>query len=239
MNKKLDDARMNVGGAVTVLLGVASLLLLLLVWGWIFLFTPPAVEMGVLQKIMYVHVPSIYTAYLAFTVVFVSSIVYLWQDSERADSLAKSSAEVGVLFCFLGLASGAIWGRSTWGVYWVWDARLTTTLVLLLIYCSYVLLRLAGENSDVRSRLAAIIGIVGFLNIPLVHISVSWWRTLHQPSSLFKIGSGGPRIAMSPSLLWPLLASMFVFTIWYLFLLRLRLQVLREQEILDEQTLEV
>ena len=206
-------------------LGGLSVFSLVVVWVWVWVFTPPAAHMGFSQKIMYVHVPSIYVAYLAFAVVFAASIVYLWRSSRVADRLAKVSAEIGLVFGFLALASGAIWGRPTWGVYWVWDARLTSTLILLFIYAAYVLLRISAGNENARSRLAAIIGIVGFMNIPLVHVSVTWWRTLHQPSTLFKLGSDGPRTAMSAELLWPLLAAMAVFTLWYVFLLTLRLQI--------------
>ena len=103
------------------------------------------------------------------------------------DRIAKSSAEIGLLFCALVLISGAVWGRPTWGTYWVWDARLTTTLLLFLIFMGYFLLRMSTEDRDKESRLAAVIGIIGFLDIPIIHKSVEWWRTLHQPTTLFKL----------------------------------------------------
>ena len=202
----------------------------------IFAFTPMDENMGFSQKIMYIHVPSVWVAYLAFFVVFVCSIVYLWKRPASFDRVAKSSAEVGVLFCGLGLLTGAIWGRPTWGTYWVWDARLTTTLILFLIYVGYVLLRSFAGAGEQQARLAAVLGIVGFLDIPLVHVSVQWWRTLHQPTSVFKVAEGGaPKPAMPMELLMPLLLGVLVITIFYLFLLLYRLRVEHLEEALEKQ----
>jgi len=202
----------------------------------IFAFTPMDENMGFSQKIMYIHVPSVWVAYLAFFVVFVCSIVYLWKRLASFDRVAKSSAEVGVLFCGLGLLTGAIWGRPTWGTYWVWDARLTTTLILFLIYVGYVLLRSFAGAGEQQARLAAVLGIVGFLDIPLVHVSVQWWRTLHQPTSVFKVAEGGaPKPAMPMELLMPLLLGVLIITVFYLFLLLYRLRVEHLEEALEKQ----
>jgi heme exporter protein C len=202
----------------------------------VFAFTPQDRYMGFSQKIMYIHVPSMWVAYLAFFIVFFCSIGYLWKRSAAFDRVAKCSAEVGVLFCGLGLLTGAIWGRPTWGTYWVWDARLTTTLILLLIYAGYVLLRAFAGVGEQQARLAAVLGIVGFLDIPLVHVSVQWWRTLHQTSTLFKVDTAGvPKPAMPMELLAPLLAGLGVITIFFAFLLLYRLRVEARVEALERR----
>ena len=216
--------------------GLASLLGSVALGLWVFLFTPNDELMGVTQKIMYIHVPSIWITYLAFFVVFFCSVGYLWKRTEGFDQVAKSSAEIGVLFCGLGLITGAIWGRPTWGTYWVWDARLTTTLLLFLIYVGYVLLRAFAQPGERQARLAAVIGIIGFLDIPLIHVSVQWWRTLHQPSTMFKVGAAGqPKPAMPPELLWPLLVGVVVMTLIYVFFLLWRLQIDADEVALEER----
>ena len=174
---------------------------------WVFLKLPIETSQGFPQKIMYLHVPSVITTYLAFFIVFVYSIAYLWKRELMFDHIAKASAEVGLIFCALVLITGAIWGRTTWGTYWVWDARLTTTLLLFLIFMGYFLLRMSVNDRDKEARLASVLGIIGFLDIPIIHKSVEWWRTLHQPSTLFKVDSGEAKPSMPPELLYPLMAS--------------------------------
>lgn len=191
---------------------------------WVFLKLPIETSQGFPQKIMYLHVPSVITTYLAFFIVFVYSIAYLWKRELMFDHIAKASAEVGLIFCALVLITGAIWGRTTWGTYWVWDARLTTTLLLFLIFMGYFLLRMSVNDRDKEARLASVLGIIGFLDIPIIHKSVEWWRTLHQPSTLFKVDSGEAKPSMPPELLYPLLASTLVMLAFYLYLLLLRYQ---------------
>ena len=161
-------------------LELVSMLGLLICGLWIFLKLPIETSQGFPQKIMYLHVPSVIAAYLAFFIVFVYSIAYLWKRELMFDQIAKASAEVGQGFCVLVLITGAIWGRTTWGTYWAWDARLTTTLLLFLIFMGYFLLRMSVNDRDKEARLASVIGIIGFLDIPIIHKSVEWWRTLHQ-----------------------------------------------------------
>lgn len=192
----------------------------------IFGFTPNDALMGYSQKIMYVHVPAVWAAYLSFFVVFACSIGYLWKRIEAFDRLARCAAEVGVLFCGLALASGSLWGRPTWGTYWIWDARLTSTLVLFLIFVGYGLLRRFAGPGEQSARLAAVIGIVGFLDIPLIHVSVTWWRTLHQPSTLFKVtAEGTPKPAMPPELLLPLLLNGVAVLVLLAFLILARVRL--------------
>lgn len=134
---------------------------------------------GQLQRIFYVHVPSAWVAYLGFAIVFIASIAYLRTGARRWDLLAHAAGEVGVVFCSLVLITGPIWAKPVWGTYWQWDARLTSALVLWLTYVGYLFLRGLASDAPRAGRMAAVVGIVGFVNVPIVHFSVYWWRTLH------------------------------------------------------------
>ena len=147
------------------------------------LTSPAEGDMGHLQKIMYVHVPAAWMAFISFFVVFLFSVRYLWQKRENDDLLAASAAEVGAVFTGLTLILGMIWGRPAWGVWWVWDARLTSTLVLFLIFVGYLALRAFVDDSRQRASWSAAVGAIGAINVPIVYMSVKWWRTLHQPPS--------------------------------------------------------
>jgi len=147
------------------------------------LTSPPDRDMGHLQKIMYVHVPAAWMTFLSFFIVLVFSVRYLWRRRENDDLLAASAAEVGATFNGLTLVLGMIWGRPAWGVWWVWDARLTSTLVLFLIFVGYLALRAFTDDAQQKARWSAAVGAIGALNVPIVYMSVKWWRTLHQPPS--------------------------------------------------------
>ena len=206
---------------------------------WIFLILPIEASQGFPQKIMYLHVPTFIATYLAFFVVFAFSIAYLWKRDLMFDQIAKVSAEIGLIFCALLLVTGAIWGRPTWGTYWVWDARLTTTLLLFLIFMGYFLLRMSVNDRDKEARLASVLGIIGCLDIPIIHKSVEWWRTLHQPSTLFKIESGKASPSIPSELLNPLFASIIVMLFFYLYLLLLRYQTEKRREELNQLLAEI
>lgn len=138
-----------------------------------------AVE-GDVQRLMYIHLPSAQAMYLAFAVVFVASIMVLWKRDMRWDAIARGAASVGVLFTAFTLVTGSLWGKPIWGTYWQWDARLTSTLVLFLVYAAYLLARAVSDTSDEQAaRYSAVYAIVGFLDVPLIVMSVRWWRTLH------------------------------------------------------------
>jgi heme exporter protein C len=134
---------------------------------------------GPLQRIFYFHVPAAWVAYLAFAVVFIGSIAFLRTGARRWDLLSHSAAEIGVVFASLVLITGPIWARPVWGTWWQWDARLTSSLIMWLTYAGYLLLRSLAKDPRAVGRPAAVVGIVGFVNVPIVHFSVYWWRTLH------------------------------------------------------------
>ncbi len=207
------------GAAAGLLLAVGLYLGLVMV--------PPDAVQGDVQRIMYLHVPSIVTAYLAFSVVFCTSILYLWKRDLRFDAVAVASAEIGVIFTGITLATGTIWGKPTWGVWWTWDARLTLTAILFTIYAGYLMLRSFAEDPQAGARYGAVLAIIGFLDIPLNHFAVYWWRTLHQPSSILR--AGGPSVA--PAMLVPLAVNFvgLVLLSSYLLLERVRLERIRHR----------
>ena len=187
---------------------------------------PRELTQGTVQRIMYLHVPTAWVAYLAFGVTFAGSIVYLWRRAAIADRLAHASAETGVLFTGLAIASGSIWGKPTWGTWWTWDARLTTTAILFVMYVAYLLLRGMVDDRERGARYAAVLGILGFIDVPIVHQSVLWWRTLHQPPSV-----GRPEaITLPPVILLTLMANVLAFTLLYAYLVAKRLRILRLEE---------
>jgi heme exporter protein C len=187
---------------------------------------PPDAQQGQVQRLMYVHVPAAWLAYLAFFVVFVGSVAYLKTRKLRWDRLASASAEVGVLFTALAIGLGMLWGKPVWGTWWTWDPRLTTTALLLLIYVGYLAVRRLPEGAGKRARWAAVVGIVGFADVPVVHLSVTWWRSLHQDPTVLRVE--GPTLA--PIMLAALLVAVAAFTVTYLYLMVLRLRVGRLED---------
>jgi heme exporter protein C len=185
---------------------------------------PPDALQGDAQRIMYLHIPSILTAYLSFFIVFVGSCLYLWKREARDDILAHSAAEIGTLLTALTIVEGAIWGKPTWGVWWTWDARLTLTAILLLIFTGYLMLRVLIEDENRAAVSSAVVGIIGFLDIPLIHMSVYWWRTLHQPPSILRPDKA-PWENVHPAMLMALAVNFVAFLLLYFYLLSLRIQV--------------
>jgi len=190
-----------------------------------FVYAPPDAVQGEVQRIMYLHVPLILVSYLAFFVVFVTSILYLARRRERHDAIAHSSAEIGVLFTALAIAAGSIWGRPTWGTWWTWDARLTTTTILLLIFIGYLMLRALVDDPSRGATFSAVLGIIGFLDVPIIHMSVVWWRTLHQPASVLRPGPS----TVAPDMQVALYTNLAAFVLLYAYFLvkRVRLEKAR------------
>lgn len=187
---------------------------------------PPDRLQGELARLMYVHVPSAWLAYLAFAVTLVGSVAWLARRTWRWDRLAAASAEVGVVFTGLALATGSIWGKPVWGVWWTWDPRLVTTALLFVIYLGYLALRRAVDDPVARARRSAVLGIIAFVQVPIVHMSVVWWRSLHQPPTVARAGSP----SMDAAMLAALLANLLAFTLVYTALVRRRVAIARLEE---------
>lgn len=188
---------------------------------------PDAVGEPVTYRIIYFHVPSAIMSYLGFFIVFLASIVYLWKKDLRFDRWAVSGAELGILFCSLVVATGMIWGKQRWGTWWLWEPRLTTALVLLIIFIGYRLLRGVVENDDTRARYAAVYGIIGFLDVPIVHFSIKMWGSIMHPAVIKSTKAPG----MTPEMIMVLKFTLFAFLVTFatLFLLRLRMENVRAE----------
>jgi heme exporter protein C len=195
---------------------------------WVLVWAPIDLYQGQPSRILHVHVPSAWITFLAFFVIFVCSIQYLRTKESRFDTVAHAAAGVGIVFCGLCLATGSIWGKFAWGIWWTWDARLTTVAVLFLIYAVYLILRGLVDDEARRARYAAVVGIIGFLDVPIIHFSVYWWRTLHQPASLLRPDS--PR--MAPEIMYPLLFMTAAFLILFVHLVISRRRMLEAERFL-------
>ena len=202
--------------------------------------SPRDVVQGDAVRILYVHVPVIWIAYGSFALTSAASALFLWRGGRRADRgrhydrLAGAAAESGVVFTGLTLISGSIWGKITWGTYWQWDARLTTTVLLFVTYLGYLALRRLPADPVVRARRSAIMALVSFVNVPIVHFSVDWWRTLHQKASL----SVGRRPEITGEMYWTLMYSAVAVTIVATWLIIHRYRVIRLEELRDEEGLQ-
>jgi heme exporter protein C len=193
-------------------------------------FTPLEARQGAAQKIFYIHVPSAWVAFLAFGLVAIASAVYLWLRDERLDRFAESSAEVGVIFTTVVLITGPLWAKPIWGTYWAWwDVRLVSTLFLWFIYVAYLVLRGAVESPALRARYSAVLGILGALLIPFIHLSVYLFATMH-PMPIV----GKPSAPSLPSeMLTTLLLSLFSFTLMYFAFVRSRYRYAEERNARD------
>jgi len=193
-------------------------------------YAPVEREQGIVQKIFYFHVPCAWVSFMAFLVVFVFSIRYLISRDKRWDNRAAAAAEVGVLFCTLVLITGPIWAKPVWGIWWTWDARLTLTLVLWLIYVAYLLLRHYVTGDEKRATLSAILGIVGFIDVPLVYFAIRWWRTQH-PQPVFGGGAGS---GMDPRMAATLWVSLAAFTLMFAYFVRVRSRQLALEDEIEQ-----
>lgn len=176
-----------------------------------FFLTPKDYLQGEGFRIIYVHVPSAFWSLAIYSFIFVNSVIYLVWRIKIADCLASSSAPIGASYTLIALITGALWGKPMWGTYWVWDARLTSELILLFLYMGYLALRSALPDLKVRAKIAAILAIVGMVDIPIVHFSVQWWNTLHQGATLARLA----KPSMSNEMLFPLLVLIAGFGVFY------------------------
>ena len=193
------------------------------------LAVPPEATQGDLARMLFVHVPSIWLAYLAFFVTLIGSAAYLRTRSMRWDRVAGASAEIGVVFTGAAILSGMIWGKPTWGVWWTWDARLVLTAVLFFVYLGYLALRRSTPDPTTRARRSAIFGMLAIVQIPIVHFSVVWWRTLHQQASLARPGG----LQMDPPFVAAFVASLVAFTVAYAAMLIRRVHLARIEDEID------
>jgi heme exporter protein C len=194
-----------------ILIGIGFLLMMASLY-MIFIYVPTEANMGAVQRIFYFHVPLAWLAFVAFFIVFVCSIGYLRKRNSKWDRVASSSAEVGIIFTTLFLISGSIWAKPIWGVWWTWEPRLTSALVLWLIYIAYLLIRSYVSNKEQGARFSAVVGIVGFLDVPIVALAISLWPTNHPPALVFEGG-------LAPSMLATLLVSIAAFSVLFTILL--------------------
>jgi heme exporter protein C len=195
---------------------------------WLALFVaPPDYQQGETARIMYLHVPAAWMAMFIYAVMAIAALGTLVWRHPLADAAQKAAAPLGAGFTFICLTTGSLWGKPMWGTYWVWDARLTSVLVLFILYLGLIALWRAIDDFGRAARAAAILTLVGSVNIPIIKFSVDWWNTLHQPASVFRLG--GPTIA--PSLLWPLLVMALAFTLLFfaLHLMAIRNEILRRR----------
>jgi heme exporter protein C len=203
---------------------LAAVALMLVAAAFIFVYAPEDGLQGPVQRIFYLHVSSAIAAYGCFAVVLVGGIVYLWKESAAADRLARAGAVVGLVFTTVTLVMGMIWAKPIWGTFWTWDARLTSTLVLWIIYAGYLMVRRLAEPGRQAARFAAVVGIFGFIDVPVVHFSVTWWRTQHP----------GP-VVINDALPAQMLAAFLITMACTLFLaavmvaIRYRIEVLMDQ----------
>lgn len=203
----------------------------------IFIYAPVEKTMGVIQKIFYIHVPAAFLAYLAFFITFIASILYLYFKDSKWDTIAYCAVETGVIFCSIVLITGPIWAKPVWNVWWTWDPRLTTTLILWFTYVAYLMLRRAVKDHQ-RANFAAAFGIIGFINVPITFFSIRLWRTIHP---VVITGSG---LNMSAPIKLSLMISFIAFCFLFGAVLISRIKLERSKtrlaeirEIMDDRTL--
>lgn len=228
-----DVVRRPTGTRATRAIGIATVVGLLWFVAFGLFLSPDDVVQKQGVRILYIHVPSAWLAYLAFVVTALSSAAYLWKRTRSLtwDRLAGASAEVGVLFMAITLLTGSLWGRLSWGAYWVWDSRVTTTAFLFVTYLGYLAVRGLGGSHHQRARRSAVVALLSVLEIPLVHFSVTWWRSQHQKES---IADG----KLEGLMLFSLFVGLVVFTLMYVWLVLHRQRVLAMQDALEDRGLD-
>ncbi|HKS89525.1 MAG TPA: heme ABC transporter permease [Stellaceae bacterium] len=221
MTRLANPARfMRASGAVLPWAGAAAALSLALGLVWALVFAPPDYQQGESVRIMFIHVPAAWMALSVYLFVAVASGVALVWRHPLAETAAQAAAPIGAAFTAVCLATGSLWGRPMWGTWWVWDARLTSVLVLFFLYLGYIALVNAFDDRSRGARAGSLLALVGVVNLPIIKFSVDWWNTLHQPASVLRFG--GPTIALS--MLLPLLVMALAFTLLFAWLLLLRMR---------------
>lgn len=213
-----------------VTLLIAFLVSMYLIFIWVPQIKASNLAEQVAQKIFYFHVPSAWLGFLAFFIVFVASVGYLWKRDRRYELVGVASAEIGVLFISLVLLTGPIWAKPVWGIWWTWDARLTSSLILWLIYIAYLMLRRYLPDGSKRANLSAVVGILGFVDVPIVYYSIRWWETQH-PKAVMANTEG----SLAQPMFITFMFALATFTVLYVYLLRKRYQLLVIEDSINKQ----
>ena len=212
------------GRGVRLGLGLVAGVLMFAALYMVFCYVPTEADQGIVQRIFYFHVPCAWVAFSSFALVAIAGIFYLWLGQQVWDDLGYAAAETGMVFCTLVLVTGSIWAKPIWGAWWTWDSRLTTTLILWLLYGGYLMLRAMAGDSEQGARFAAVVGIVAALDVPIVIVSVRLWRTIHPAVLVTKQGGHGLE---DPRMVATLLVCVAAFTLLWAWLLMLRFNQLR------------
>jgi heme exporter protein C len=217
-------------------LGLLTLLLVVAALFMVFIYVPTEAVQGTVQRIFYFHVPCAWVAFAAFALVAIAGIFYLWLGQQVWDDLGYAAAETGMVFCTLVLVTGSLWARPIWGAWWTWDSRLTTTLILWLLYGGYLMLRAMANDTPQVARFSAVFGIIAAADVPIIIISVRLWRTIHPAVLVTRQGGHGLE---DPRMVSTLLVSMAAFTALFAWLLLLRFTTLRARTRLGYLALEL
>tara|TARA_Y100000741_G_scaffold197194_2_gene149953 strand:+ start:798 stop:1502 length:705 start_codon:yes stop_codon:yes gene_type:complete len=229
MNLKISNSQIElIKGANSYLIGSTFLIFIVGLY-FSLIESPPDYIQGDSMRIMYVHVPSAWLSLFSYTILSISCIAWFVTRNPIFNLFAKSIAPIGAAFTLIALVTGSIWGKPTWGVWWVWDARLTSMLLLFFLYLAYILLWQSITNQETAAKISAALGIIGFINIPIIKFSVDWWNTLHQPATISKLSAPSIDINMLIPLLIMTLGYMFFLTT--LFLIKLRIEIIDQKMI--------
>ena len=221
--------------AADLVLPAATGFVMLLALYMVFVAVPTDSAQGIVQRIFYFHVPLAIMSFVAFATVAVASVLFLWRGGRTWDRLAHVAAEIGLVFCSLVLITGPIWAKPIWGTWWTWDARLTTTLILWLIYAGYLMLRTVVGPTEQGARYAAVVGIVGAIDIPIIHRSVYWWRTIHPAVLVTREGGSG---LTDPTMRATLAVCFLAFLLLFVWLVWVREQSVRLADTMERLRLE-
>ena len=224
MNLRLTNKQINIIEKANPFLIVSTIVAFIFGLYFSLLQSPPDYIQGDSMRIMYIHVPSAWFALMAYTILAGSSVLWFITRNPIFSIIARSIAQIGMIFTLISLVTGSIWGKPTWGVWWVWDARLTSMLLLFFLYLAYIFLWQSITNKDLASKISAALAIVGFVNIPIIKFSVDWWNTLHQPATISKLSSPSIDISMMiPLFIMTLATFLFLVTVFFI---RLRIEIL-------------
>ena len=224
MNLRLTNKQINIIEKANPFLIVSTIVAFTFGLYFSLLQSPPDYIQGDSMRIMYIHVPSAWFALMAYTILAGSSVLWFITRNPIFSIIARSIAQIGMIFTLISLVTGSIWGKPTWGVWWVWDARLTSMLLLFFLYLAYIFLWQSITNKDLASKISAALAIVGFVNIPIIKFSVHWWNTLHQPATISKLSSPSIDISMMvPLFIMTLATFLFLVTVFFI---RLRIEIL-------------